>query len=419
MVQTAQAAGEFTPMTQQEFEAVLRDHELWMRTDGQEGRRGNFRDVDLRQCSLAGVSIIGASLRGSCMQGMNLSRTVLQEVDLADAILTGIKGAGANFQRANLSHAKLDMANLEGADLSFTNLQAADFSGANLDHAVVVQASLREAQLASASLERANLSQAIFREANLTDANLSHANLEHADLRDTHCVRTRFDNANLKETMLRGAELEGVSFIEVDFSHAVDVAPQYQMVAFQQRQESLLEERRQLSQEKQKLSEREAAVLNDRREVERKLTLFASLKEEEEKLRTQLTASASKAKMFALIWFLAMAVMGLIIALVAANIPADKLNIVEIIVLFGVLAALLALFAVSAFLPKNAARLIEKHVLLRERKQSLPYNEVMDKSDTAAHASPVSPKAKPLFSRKKGEEEVLPAPSDAPSQEVS
>ncbi len=404
MEQTAQNIAGLTPLSQQEFEIALREHELWMRTEGQQGRRGNFRDVDMRQCKLAGLNLSGASLRGSCLQGLDLSRTVFLEVDLADAVLTGVKAQGANFQRANLSKAKFDMASLDGADLSFANLQSTDFSGANLDNAVLVQASMREAQLASATLEHANMSQAILREANLTDANLSQANLEHADLRDTRCTRTRFDGAKLKETMLRGAELEGVSFIEVDFSHAVDVAPQYQMVAFQQRQEALTEEKRQLSHEKQKLQEKEVVVMNDKRDIELKIALFNSLKEEEEKLRLQLGAFASKARMFSIIWFLAVAVMGLIVAMMAMNIPFEKLNVIEISTLFGVLLALLALFLVSAVLPKNAGRLVEKHVTLRERKQSLPYNESMDKSDAATYAPPVTKEKKPLFGAKKSQQ---------------
>lgn len=407
MEQAAQSAGGLTPMSQQEFESVLREHELWMRTDGQQGRRGNFRDMDMRGCWLAGVTLTGASLRGCYLQGMDLSRAVLQEVDLAEAVLTGAKAMGTNFQRANLSKAKLDMCNLDGADFSFANLQAVDASGANLDNALLVQTSMREAGLASATLERANLSQTILREANLTDANLSQANLEHADLRDTRCVRTRFDNSNLKETMLRGADMEGVSFIEVDFSHAVDVVPQYQMVAFQQRQEALLEEKRTLAQERQKLSEKEAAVLREKRDIEVKIGLFNSLREEEDKFCMQLKSFASKAKMFAFIWFMAMALMGGVIALVAVNIPSDKLNVIEIAVLFGVLLALLALFAASAALPKGAARQVEKHLLLRDRKQSVPYNDTMDKSETATQAEqPLKPKGKPLFGGKKGKEDA-------------
>lgn len=389
--QTAEAGESLNPMSQQEFEVTLREHELWMRSDGQEGKRGNFRDVDLRGCLLAGANLQGASLRGSCLQGMDLSKTILQEVDLAEAILSDIKAGGANFQRANFSNAKLDMATLAGADLSFSNMLACDLSGANLERATLVQASMREAQLSSANLEYSNLSQAIMRGATLTDANLSGANLEHADLRETKCMRTRFDGATLKETMLRGAELEGVSFIEVDFSHAVDVAPQYQMIAFQQRQEALLEEKRDLTRQREKLAERETAVLTDKREIEKKIGLYNSLKDEEEKFRKQLASYASRARMFALIWFLAVAVMGLGIALIAVSIPEGKLNIIEIATLFGVLLALLMLFVVSALLQKNASKAVEKHVALRERKQSLLYNEAMDKSHTAAtYAGPMT-----------------------------
>lgn len=402
--QAAQAQASFTPMSQQEFETTLREHELWMRTDGQQGRRGNFRDVDLRGCNLAGANLVGASLRGSCLRGMDLSKAIFQEVDLAEAILSEVRAAGANFQRANLSKAKLDMASLVGADFSFANIMAADLSGANLEDAVMVQASMREVQLASATLERANLSQAILRGANLTDASFSRANLEHADLRETNCTRTRLDGANLKETMLRGAELEGVSFIEVDFSHAVDVSPHYQMVAFQQRQEALLEEKRQMAVDRDKLSERETAVLRDKREIEMKIALHNSLAQEEAELRKQLQSYASKAKMFSLIWFLAVAVMGLGVALIAASIPMDKLNMVEISMLFGVLFALMALFAVSALLPKNAVKMLDKHILLRERKQSLHYTESMEKSETATYAAPpMIPKKRSLFGAKLSE----------------
>jgi len=87
-------------MTQNEIEAVLSDHALWLRDQG--GKRADLRVADLR----------GADLRGANLRWADLSE--------------------ANLRGANLRWADLSEANLREANLSVADLRGADLSGADL-----------------------------------------------------------------------------------------------------------------------------------------------------------------------------------------------------------------------------------------------------------------------------------------------
>lgn len=93
-------------MNQEVLNKIIKNHEEWLRTNGNEGERAN----------LSGADLSGADLRYA-----NLS-----EADLS----------GADLSKANLSEADLRYADLSGADLNKANLRRADLSGANLDFSV-------------------------------------------------------------------------------------------------------------------------------------------------------------------------------------------------------------------------------------------------------------------------------------------
>ena len=99
-------------MKQSELKAILKDHKLWIQSDGKQGKR--------------------ASLQGANLAGVNLTEADLTEANLRGADLQNANLQNANLRGANLRGAYLYGANLRGADLQDANLQDADFSDANL-----------------------------------------------------------------------------------------------------------------------------------------------------------------------------------------------------------------------------------------------------------------------------------------------
>lgn len=107
-------------MTKRQLNKILRQHGLWLSSNGEDGTRADLRGADLRKVNLSKADLRGANL------------------------------SGANLYRANLSGADLSWANLHGADLSWANLSGADLFGANL-----IGANLSRANLSWANLYRA------------------------------------------------------------------------------------------------------------------------------------------------------------------------------------------------------------------------------------------------------------------------
>ena len=122
---------------QETLSAILKEHQLWLDSRGENGER-----ADLSNKSLKLANLEGADLRKADLRRVNLEGADLLIADLAGADLAGANLAGANFHRANLAET-----NLEGAYLRETNLAGANLAGANL-----VDAYLEDAYLEGVNL---------------------------------------------------------------------------------------------------------------------------------------------------------------------------------------------------------------------------------------------------------------------------
>lgn len=119
-------------MKQKELNEILKEHQLWLDSNGKKGNKADLIYVDL--CEL------------------DLSFANLKRANLYDAALVDVNLRSANLRYANLMFANLGYANLTGADLSGANLSSADLYSADLSGA-----DLRDATLSNANLNGANL----------------------------------------------------------------------------------------------------------------------------------------------------------------------------------------------------------------------------------------------------------------------
>ena len=148
-------------ITQEEFDKILDLHNLWLNTNGKNGKRADLRNYNLTNIKFdRGVDLAEAHL-----QGANLFRA-----NLAEANLTGANLEGANLAEANLTGANLEGANLEGANLEGANLTGAILFRVNLERAYLKGANLEGAYLEGANLERAHLEGANLKRVDLTYA---------------------------------------------------------------------------------------------------------------------------------------------------------------------------------------------------------------------------------------------------------
>ena len=118
--------------------AILKEHQLWINSNGENGERAdlsnkNLRGENLRGANLRGADLRGANLRGANLRGADLIGANLFRANLIGANLRGADLRGADLRGADLFRADLEGADLEGADLEGANLEGANLEGANLN----------------------------------------------------------------------------------------------------------------------------------------------------------------------------------------------------------------------------------------------------------------------------------------------
>ena len=137
-----------TKIDQETLASILKEHHLWIKSDGKSGKRADLSEKDLKN-----VDLMGADLRKADLRKADLRKADLRVANLRGATLRGV--------------------DLRGADLAVADLCEADLCGADLR-----EADLREADLCKADLRRANLHGAKLEKAYLKGANLEGANLD-------------------------------------------------------------------------------------------------------------------------------------------------------------------------------------------------------------------------------------------------
>nr|WP_315338464.1 pentapeptide repeat-containing protein [Neisseria sicca] len=137
---------------QETLSAILKEHQLWLDSRGENGERADLSNKSLKLANLEGADLRKADLRRVNLEGADLRKADLRRVNLegADLLIADLAGAnlaGANFHRANLAET-----NLEGAYLRETNLAGANLAGANLADAYLEDAYLEDAYLEGVNL---------------------------------------------------------------------------------------------------------------------------------------------------------------------------------------------------------------------------------------------------------------------------
>ena len=123
---------------QENLSVILKEHQLWLDSNGENGERAdlsnkNLRGADLRGADLRAAYLIGADLRGADLRGADLIAANLFRADLRGAYLIGADLLGANLRGANLRGADLEGADLEGVDLEGVDLEGVDLEGVDLE----------------------------------------------------------------------------------------------------------------------------------------------------------------------------------------------------------------------------------------------------------------------------------------------
>ena len=99
-------------ITREQLNKILKQHKLWLDTNGKKGKQ-----ADLSCTDLSGLDLTEANLRKADLTQANLCKADLTRADLKGVILKH-----TNLIKANLKEAILIGANLLGAELEDTNI---------------------------------------------------------------------------------------------------------------------------------------------------------------------------------------------------------------------------------------------------------------------------------------------------------
>ena len=120
-------------ITEEELKTILEQHNLWLDSDGEKGKRANLTDMDLSYMDLSIMNLTGAKLYGANLTNAILTYAILTRADLRFADLRFADLTRADLYKAYLSYANLTDANLTNADLRRAYLSGADLTDTILD----------------------------------------------------------------------------------------------------------------------------------------------------------------------------------------------------------------------------------------------------------------------------------------------
>ena len=145
---------------QETLSVILKEHQLWLKSNGVKGKYANLSNKNLTEANLEGANLANADLGRANLRNADLGGANLGGANLGGANLANADLGNAYLKRTNLRDAYLKGAILRGADLGGADLRIADFKIADLRGANLIGADLRGADLRDADLEGANLAKA-------------------------------------------------------------------------------------------------------------------------------------------------------------------------------------------------------------------------------------------------------------------
>ncbi len=166
------------------LEELIAQHQLWLKTQGAEGKKLDLSDHDLR----GGPSLVGANLTmliaersiwyGRDLSQINLQAAFVRNGDFRHCNFMNADLRGTNFAKCMMVGAKFHKAHLEPLYFEGKRSLKTSFAGANLRYTDFSGANLKDVDFTGADLTSANFIGADLTNAILTNANMTDAKME-------------------------------------------------------------------------------------------------------------------------------------------------------------------------------------------------------------------------------------------------
>lgn len=373
--------------SEQEIHHIVESHILWQQSGGAEGKRANFRYLDLRGANFAGVSLAEASFRGADVSGASFQGADLTAADFAEAILVQTDMTETRMAGAILTGASMPGVRLGGADMSQSKLDRAQLQSARLERVNLEGASLRECQMEGVTLAHANLSFANLRNAILESADFTSANCAQADFRGANASRARFRDANVDKAVMRGTLLDGVDVNAANFTDALEVANEYYMQAFNERKAGLKQEEARLVEYEGRLRREESHIQEVRQWLQTEYQRIEKIRETEKNLAASYHGYAVSFRRVSLLWGLIAGGFIAICGMVAITLR--DLDMASIVLMLLTIFAISALFLFTTLKAGSLSRHVRKHHVAQVEKQQALKGVTQRIQETGIHEAAI------------------------------
>ncbi len=196
-------------ITEEEFEGIMADHELWL-SDPSKGKRADLCDLSLSKHKLAGRNFSQARLCGANFIEADLRATNFTDADLKNAL----------FHGANLRSAILNGADLEGADMCTATLNKCIAQKTIFDNAVMWECTIKHADISGSRFYFTQVCDCDFTSSNLTDAKFIGTDMDNAIFTKTNLRDSYFAYINRSYwSDFSGSDMTGATVNDTDFSN--------------------------------------------------------------------------------------------------------------------------------------------------------------------------------------------------------
>ncbi|HAX91697.1 MAG TPA: pentapeptide repeat-containing protein [Rhodospirillaceae bacterium] len=166
------------------LDEMIKSHQIWIKSQGEEGQRIDLSDHDLRNAP---------SLSGANLTMMVAERAVWYGHDLSNISLQAATLKGGDFR-----HCTFNNSDLRGTNFSKSTMVGTKFSKSRLEPLFFEGGRMLKTCFAGANLRYSDFTNAVLRDADFSDADLSFANFIGADI-----TGADFSRAVMHDTKIR------------------------------------------------------------------------------------------------------------------------------------------------------------------------------------------------------------------------
>lgn len=338
-----------------QLQAIVDQHLLWLETDGQEGKRANFRGLDLSGEEFPAVQLSQASFRNAILDGAHFNGTLLEEADFSEAhchdtVFENCIMLRALFSRGDLQGAKFRHCHIEKGNFLQAKAPTVHFHDCHL-----LAANFREAVLSGADIARSELHQATLRSVVMQQARIKDSTLAEADCREADFTNTQCHNVIWKDATCKNAKFEGVLLDHTDLSQAVDLAPSALGHTEKTVKQQLDEQKKELQRETKRLEALRSELRSERQNLDQVWTSLNRDKEHWGKTGEEITQYARRLRAISAGWFMVTAVLGTIIAYQVSRLGLGSLNVLEVSMVGGLAVFIMGLHIKAAIVSYRAS----------------------------------------------------------------